>query len=203
MYVMWDEEMQQEWPSLSLSKCINADLVEFTVYNSINMYIIIAYVAILTVRTPWWTNYFSILLPCIGLVMTLLLSYISKYSWWSYSSWSNKYATICVVGYIWTVTMPFSTSHTTWMIGSIFYMFLCPIYYSVTAYDLNRIITNKSTRGITRGVVMAIGGLPLFSIQALMQNNIQHGYTMWDLFQLTSFVIANIWMTLRRITSST
>lgn len=193
----WEESTQwrsPQWPILHLQRSHG----EFMVANSIATYFLIGFVAMVTVRSPEWTRTFSVLLPCIGLFMTLVLSWIAKVPWWSWNGWVTKWIVVLIVTYAWSLCSILASSLGVsgfWIASTVLYCIVCPIYYSVTAHYLEY-LSMPETRGLLRGIVMAVGGPPLFSLTRWIGYSQKHGYGLWDMLQMGLLVGACIGMVL-------
>jgi MFS family permease len=197
---LWTESNKRSWPKFEWTKFKYFQLIEFTIYNTAYTYCIVCFVAILTVRTLNFADAFSIMLPLIGIAMTIILSLMSNY-WqqWSWNSWMVKFLTITAIGFIWTFFTILSTSLNSrglWVLCAVIYCIFCPIYYSVTAYYFDH-ISEEQSRGILRGLIMAIPGPFLFSINAWITHGQKHGYIAFDIFNLLLLVITAIAFILR------
>jgi MFS family permease len=190
------------WPKIKWRSLLNRSLIEFTAYNTVYSYFIIGFIAMMTTRTPWFNEAFSILMPTIGIFFTFFLSLVCKqFYWWRWEAWVQKFLTIAVVGCLWTFTallyscLEHSTHHMRilWGFSCVVYCVFNPIYYSVTPLYLNELCEPESI-GTVRGLVTALSGPALFSFGAWIKNGTElgHGYVAFDTLNISLTVLVSL-----------
>lgn len=191
MFFLWKKE---EGKKFNLKGLQFKKLIPYLFYNIIYTYFMVCFISMITVRTSFFTGTFSLMLPLIGVFMTFFLSFISKFSFWSWSNWQVKSMAIVVIGYLWTFIAFFYTVYdirTIWIISCIIYCIFCPVYYSVTSYYFNE-ITPINSIGLMRGIIMAITGPFLFTLDLWIKDGIKNGYLKYDLTSLIATTVAGI-----------
>lgn len=204
--LVWIEQRKVVWPpQIQWDHFQWLDLIEFTVYNTTYIYFMICFVSMVTVRTPQFTNTFSLMLPLIGLAMTVILSLTAQYwSMWYWNAWMNKFIVITLVGLCWVfLTLLHSCipqGIALWIGACVMYCIFCPIYFSTVAIYFDS-ISPSSSRGLLRGLIMAVSGPLLFSIPAWISHGKVHSYLAYEVLATVTMMVVAAFILLRHVKS--
>jgi hypothetical protein len=194
MVYLWDDHSAKQ--PFDLKNIEPRKILPFVGYNLIFNFFIVCFVAMVTVRTPWFTNSFALILPLVGIVMTFALAALSLFKIWSWGAWVNKIMATSLVGFVWVflsllyAALP-DHPRSLWITSCVLYCIFCPIYYSVTAYYFDT-ITPVQSRGFLRGLVMACSGPLLFTLDSWIKHGSKHGYLAFDFTNLVCTTVASV-----------